>query len=971
MAKGKIRFSEEKTSEVINQETTEEKFITGWQGDKLVPSLPPKMTAEQGIQSLNQSFHEFTLAHKRWSEANPNRKQADVNLIPRMTIKGQAGLGKSRKVVGLKRELFNLVPTIATPYWADKRILVLVPTLALAKELAEHAENAGVNAFVVRGRNQDINEDERRIILGDKADDDVPSAGDEIYDSKKMCSRHELAGIITGAKGSVTNTLCHSKFKTKDGQTVEEFCPFYNHCPYIQQAKSKNVGLVIAPHAYLNVKSDLFKDEDFDLLIIDESFWQNLQGHAVLTYEDIETLRTLPVFAPKEDGISFEETQLEYQITNNKMVSLFNRLIDENRDRLTVQDFEDAGITADIAKSQINLEYSRIQTPEIHAGMPFKEMKEKLKKAIPDKVYSYAKMWTNISKELRIEGRHNIMSITREVNKTVYNFKEKRNEQHDCLVFHYVKTPSIFKVPTLMIDADANQSINDIFFPSDNSVFKNIDINWKNTRIVQVYDKSASKNLYLGDDLSRAQNRRNDLFKGMVSYATRKGFVWGDERNNAEHSDNLPLLVSYKKIIKDIWQGPDEDADPDELGHVDFETAEDRNFKMEWFGNLRGNDRYKHTKALVVAGRLQPSTDVLEDTARAIFGLDGAEMQFLPRIWNEETGRFQAEGMPTENRPIRGKNGSYVMVPVQYHPDSRINIILEQIRESEISQVISRVRPVHRADENPCEVVILSNVPVPGVEVDEFITYKNWFAMDDVNHFTKDGIWFKNDKDEASAFPQTFPSANAIAQLRSSHGNRITPRHNWMNATIKALKGKVFEGKYYPGGARQSRKVYFWALDAEQHSKRVQQIEKMTGDKLTSVQLFEEEMDIPKVNNKLFFGDVPFFVSSGDTIEEVIFEDKKVISIFQEEEKEIERKQVMSNEETMNIVDLYMEFMVSDEVPEWFETDRIPELLKKDIQVSGNKDCYENRVNNRNILERKIRYTNYLRKKMTAHKMVA
>ena len=43
---------------------------------------------------------------------------------------------------------------------------------------------------------------------------------------------------------------------------------------------------------------------------------------------------------------------------------------------------------------------------------------------------------------------------------------------------------------------------------------------------------------------------------------------------------------------------------------------------VEWFGNIRGIDRYKHFDTVIIAGREQPRVDAVEAQARALFADD-------------------------------------------------------------------------------------------------------------------------------------------------------------------------------------------------------------------------------------------------------------------------------------------------------------------------------------------------------------
>ena len=93
----------------------------------------------------------------------------------------------------------------------------------------------------------------------------------------------------------------------------------------------------------------------------------------------------------------------------------------------------------------------------------------------------------------------------------------------------------------------------------------------------------------------------------------------------------------------------------------------------------------------MVAGRLEPGVEALEDMTRAMFG-DEAEA-----IRTITAGDHGGTRYPTEQRRYRmagGDEGAAVAVSV--HPDPRAQRLLEQIRERELEQAIARLRLVHR-----------------------------------------------------------------------------------------------------------------------------------------------------------------------------------------------------------------------------------------------------------------------------------
>jgi hypothetical protein len=74
---------------------------------------------------------------------------------------------------------------------------------------------------------------------------------------------------------------------------------------------------------------------------------------------------------------------------------------------------------------------------------------------------------------------------------------------------------------------------------------------------------------------------------------------------------------------------------------------------------------------------------------------------------------------PAEVVQLRARDGSMATVEADRHPDPLAEAVRASIAEAELLQSVGRVRGLNRTAEDPVEVVLLSNVPVPGLPVDE------------------------------------------------------------------------------------------------------------------------------------------------------------------------------------------------------------------------------------------------------------
>ena len=78
---------------------------------------------------------------------------------------------------------------------------------------------------------------------------------------------------------------------------------------------------------------------------------------------------------------------------------------------------------------------------------------------------------------------------------------------------------------------------------------------------------------------------------------------------------------------------------------------------------------------------------------------------------------------PTEVVQLVGRDGTMATVESDRHPDALAEAIRSAICQDELLQAVGRARGVSRTAANPVEVILLGNVPVPGLVPD---TVKQW-----------------------------------------------------------------------------------------------------------------------------------------------------------------------------------------------------------------------------------------------------
>jgi hypothetical protein len=133
--------------------------------------------------------------------------------------------------------------------------------------------------------------------------------------------------------------------------------------------------------------------------------------------------------------------------------------------------------------------------------------------------------------------------------------------------------------------------------------------------------------------------------------------------------------------------------------------------KTAHFGNLRGLDQHRQVAGLIVIGRPMPPP---ADVERIAGILTGREIEQRVEGW-----------YPSEVVHLVGRDGTAATVEADRHPDEIAEAVRRAICQDEMLQAVGRARGVSRTVANPVEVILLGNVPVPGLVPD---TIEQWHA---------------------------------------------------------------------------------------------------------------------------------------------------------------------------------------------------------------------------------------------------
>lgn len=632
----------------------------------------------------------------------------------------------------------------AKPEWQARRILYLVPSVELGEELAVRARAKGIRATVIRGRSQE----------------DPASPG------QKMCRKSDIADGVAALGYNVTETLCAGK--DAEGEKVE--CPFRTTCPYVQQqaAAKKSPGLYIAAHAYLSLGLDALKEESLDLLIVDESFWPTLTRDGRVPIDRFLTSRTPGEKVARarkgERQVQADERTQElwaehYMAVRAAETAIRNAIRDDRQP--TLADFRAYGLSEGLCTAAMELEYSRLGRPEIDAGMDEKAQRDALAQAVQREAFGFARVWNVLKRELATERQGEPHGLIVEMG----HLNRRSGELENVLHLAWSVEPKFQTLPLLVIDADADDLILSRFYPG--VTVEHIRAAWQNVTVRQVTDRTGSKLAF-----SNPANQER-AWQAALALADRHAeTVAGDPARR-------PLVVA-QKAVREAWE--EEGRTPEAPFHVAH------------FGALRGKDEWKATTGVLIVGRIEPNPAEVERQMRAVFYADATPLTYLSA--DPETGRMT---LPKRDGVIRTRSGATVTVPVSYHPDERADRIVRQVREAELMQAIARCRPVHRGADVPCEVLILTNVPLP-IEVDEVTTWERAiptrFEQMQLAGFLPDVA-----SDCAAAYPHLWESGEAVRQA-ASRARRATGRATVESVTVSIEESLYGNGHAYPGLSR-------------------------------------------------------------------------------------------------------------------------------------------------------------------------
>lgn len=698
--------------------------------------MPAGSKAERAKAVLVRHVVEFMAAAAEHHAVQASRAEA-CGVPPAYMIRGTAGLGKTDVVLDAMKVVLDLLAAVEA---CDRNcMLMLVPTNDVAEDIRQRAVAKGIRALTMPGRGAPI----------DVRDPDGP----------KMCGLFgEEIDTIGRSNVGVTNTVCAT-------------CALAEHCAWLRRQREVQDApggtLFIVAHEHLTLKVAGLGETRLFAQVVDESFWQSTcrtQAVPALRFTDGGTREwRVPVRTPSESEEAFNERREAFADMRTRFLGLLARAgewidgPDRSVDRLR------GLLTTDDCRWAAGIEESLVDRPRLDPTMSLADRAKAAKAFASAEGHRFRRVWLCLAVSLD-------SSLA-----ALPNSLDLRISEDGTPLLHTFWSADVVRsaTPTLMIDADAAPEIARRYFPQ--ASYHVVDAPWRNTRVTQIIDRSLSMFSVGGSARNAAseanrktQENNRERLAAIAEAMTMRAEQVRDRRLivDAENGiDERILLVGYKAIEEDM-----------------VERA-DGLWNVAHAGALRGIDRYKHAAGLISVGRLQPPPGVVEDLRRSLFFASSVPLVPVKTVKGED-GK-EERNYPVRKEAIRLRNGMTHKVATHYHPDHLADVILRQIREADIRQTLARVRPIHRSEENPCEVLIATNIPIHGIVIDRLVI---WDACvpDRFEQMVSAGLVLHDQSDIASVFSRMF------ATRKEPQGSRKAVERAKMERAGALREGRVW-----------------------------------------------------------------------------------------------------------------------------------------------------------------------------------
>ena len=491
--------------------------------------------------------------------------------------------------------------------------------------------------------------------------------------------------------------------------------PVFAECGYQKQRESE-ADLWVVPHDLLfGEKPNTIGKLAF--LVVDESVWQDgLEGvHGKPTALSLDTLAHMekpPV-----------EMSMMQRMDRERLEFLRERLLDVLRSSgegpISAETIDGSDLTLDNTKEAYRLEWARFVDPGMHPGMTKAERREAvMRAAINATIPRLGNMWKAMTALLEDGGpqRSGWAALA-----------TQQTDDGPVRVLHLKGRRAIRKgwlAPTLLIDATMNIDLVRHYWP-DADLTAELLADAPHQHVRQVVDRAYSKSAVepLTEDMpgytaEEAKRRRRGL-RNVHAIVNREARMHG----------GAPTLVVTQKAVKEALP---------EFGPMAA------NIDLAHHNAVAGRDQWRNVRQLIVVGRTQPAPASVERMAEALTGRAVTPL----------------EGWYHRGDGVRHASGVAVGIEADRHPDPTCEAIRWQVCEGELMQIVGRGRGVNRMEDDPLDVLVMSDAPLP-IPVAETLQAADLMPSPADLMLAAGGVVFENATDAAAAYPQLWDTRNA------------------------------------------------------------------------------------------------------------------------------------------------------------------------------------------------------------------
>ncbi|WP_424940101.1 hypothetical protein [Aliiroseovarius sp. S253] len=484
-----------------------------------------------------------------------------------------------------------------------------------------------------------------------------------------MCVKVDLVERASRLGIGVRDSFCRRV--EEDGNEIR--CQHFSQCAYLQQFRTE------AEHAFLATNYLSLPDpvEKCDLRIVDETFWQQFLS-----------IRDVPVAAFTEPRTFFPRS----------MACDHADLLDAAKQVAAAL----IGGASPLSLSFSSEDYSKFAALEWQGKAPDPNLAPDQSGVLQDQLLKRAEFcFRQVS---RFAAIWSVLAAAKEAGLSETERLRLRTDGERYLIRVLRRKELYHSEPMLVLDADADD---DILSALGCDVRTKHEVALRpNAKITQLHDRRMTN----GSLLTKPGIR--ETWRQIIARE-----VLIDKLGH----DSGVLVGATRKVVRAFF----EDAGHSFDGMTEEQVSE---FMLEtklqgadwlWFGGRAlGSNRYKDCSSVVVMGREELPVTALEDQARALWG-DTPGMP-LDLIEPDETGLMR---MPAVEVAYEMADGSAKAVQTPCHPDRRVRRLQLQSREYSSRQLIERLRLARSSYRK--RVLIGCNIPIPGMPVDELISWQD------------------------------------------------------------------------------------------------------------------------------------------------------------------------------------------------------------------------------------------------------